>query len=153
LCNSRVRPEIPHLADSVREILTVEYGRMEFLCWRVGCWMLSIFYNFKIIIFKGIANIDIKLIITLILFSEHRPDRFVSERLIFVKQLIEYFDESLRMVSSGMIRLVGKSVLAFCSICIIFSSLSFYEIYSEEKAILSTLRRWYSYSMLSYQLS
>jgi hypothetical protein len=115
---------------------------MEMLCWRVGCWMLfNHFDHFKIIRLKGIANINIKLVIADILHSEHCPDRSVSERLTFVKQLIEYFNESLRMVSSGMIRLVGKSVLAFCSICIIFSSLSFYEIYSEEKAILSTLRR------------
>ena len=57
------------------------------------------------------------------------------------------------MLGSGMIRLVGKSVLAFCSICIIFSSLSFYEIYSEEKAILSTLRRWIPSSVLSNQYS
>lgn len=99
------------------------------------------FSHFKIIRLKGIANINIKLVITSILYSDNCLDRSVPERLIFVKQSVEYPNESLRMVSSGMIRLVGKSVLAFCSICIIFSSLSFYEIYSEEKAILSTLRR------------
>ena len=43
---------------------------------------------------------------------------------------------------SALFTTVTKSFLALCAICIIYSNLSFYEIYSEERATLSTLRRY-----------
>lgn len=85
--------------------------------------------------------------------SQLQADWAVFGRVNSKNQFREVINELLMMLGSGMIRLVGKSVLAFCSICIIFSSLSFYEIYSEEKAILSTLRRWNPKSVLSNQYS
>lgn len=88
-----------------------------------------------------------------IAISQLQADWAVFGRVNSKNQFREVINELLMMLGSGMIRLVGKSVLAFCSICIIFSSLSFYEIYSEEKAILSTLRRWNPKSVLSNQYS
>jgi hypothetical protein len=50
-------------------------------------------------------------------------------------------------------RTVTKWLLIFCSICIIFSSLSFYEIYSEERAVLSSLRRFVTAFMFAPAIS